>query len=139
MVNYWADKYGWNDTPRHLNPCGDWQWEEDNVSEDTLDEWIQDLQTDVDIKTTPSKNTVTYDTSSKKKGKLENHTEDAYNSKKVKDLTLKQLKKVIQEVVREELSHINFSPVYIPSTPPQPYYYKPEMPDWLQNPYCKGE
>ena len=142
MVNYWADKYGWNNTPNHLNPCGDWQWkdidDEVNISGDTLDQWIQDLQTEVDTKSTSTKNIVTYDTSSKEKGRLENHVEDAYN-RKIKDLTIKEFKLVIREVVREELSHINFSPNYIPPVPPQPYYGRPDDPWWMQHVYCKED
>lgn len=87
----------------------------------------------IDIKTVPSKSTITYDINSKEKNVSENHILDADN-KKVKELTLKELKIVIQEVIREELSKINFP--YIPNTPSQPYYGVPNDPWWIHHVYC---
>ena len=55
------------------------------------------------------------------------------DKEKIIDLTVKELKEVIREVVAEEISKHNFA---IPPVPVQPFYYQPVQPWEAGKVYC---
>lgn len=69
-----------------------------------------------------------WDTSSQEKGYLHNHIVDIKDTCPISRLTVGELKSIIEDVVRREISHLN----YYPSVP-QPAWYGPNLPPWKSN------
>ena len=55
------------------------------------------------------------------------------NKEKVIDLTVKELREIIREVVAEEVAKHSFA---IPTVPVQPFYYQPVQPWEVGKVYC---